>query len=766
MTLLRTPARRVEDGRLVTGAGSYVADLVDEETLLAVFVRSTVAHGRLVGVDLAEARKAPGVVAVFGAADLDLDDMPDIAGPGAPEAPHMKRPPLARDTVRFVGEGISVVIAESEAAAVDAAELIWPDIDPLPVASDLGVALSDQVLLFPAAGSNIVARKRYVSDGNPEPGEMVSAVTVDSPRLSPVTIEPLAMLVRPNGEGLDVWCGHQSPGRLPNQLGAFLGIPASSIRVRVPDVGGAFGTKGQFYPEYIVIAAAVLRLGRPVAWIQRRRDQLSGGTHGRGQRAWVELTGDRDGRIRTARMRVEADVGAYPLTGSRIPLFSQLVAPGLYDIPHIDIETTIAVTNRAPVGPYRGAGRPEAALAIERAIDAFARAGGLDPVAVRKLNYIPKEALPFKTVTGALYDSGDYAGALDLAVELADLDRFRAEQEERRQAGADPIGIGLCTFVERAGGAIGTGEYGRVELTEDGSVIVRTGSVGAGQGHPTVWRQLASTVLSVPFERITVISGDSAEVSESVGTFGSRSAQLGGSAIWRTAIEVRDRALKVASDLLEASSEDLVLENGVFRVSGSPDSGVSLAEVAVAARQAGVELAAEEMFDPRAQTFPYGAYIAVVEVEIETGRVSLLRLVAVDDCGNVLNPMIVEGQLHGSVMQGLGQALLEEFRYDEQGQPLTTTLMDYLIPGASQEMPLISGRLTSPAPSNPLGAKGSGEAGCIGAPPAVLNAVLDALAPLGVDNLSFPLTPNRVWTAIQTARNPKPKVISGGNRPL
>lgn len=757
MTRLGTSPRRVEDGRLVTGAGGYVADLVEDDTLFAVYVRSTVAHGRLLGADLTEARSAPGVVAVFGADDLDLEDMPDVAGPGAPEAPHMKRPPLAREVVRFVGEAICVVIAESEVAAVDAAELIWADIEPLSPAADLDAALADEALLFPAAGSNVVATRRLVSDGDPPSSpELMVAIEVDSPRLSPVTLEPLAILVQPNGAGLDVWCGHQSPGRLPHQLGRFLGIPAAAIRVRVPDVGGAFGAKGQLYPEYIVTAAAALRLGRPVAWIQRRRDQLAGGTHGRGQRARVEVAGDADGRIRSARFRVEADIGAYPLTGSRIPLFSQLVAPGLYDIPYIEIETTIAVTNRAPVGPYRGAGRPEAALAIERAIDAFARAGGLDPVAVRKLNYIPKEALPFKTVTGALYDSGDYAGALDLAVELADLDRFRAEQKERRQTGADPIGIGLCTFVERAGGAIGTGEYGRVELTDDGSVIVRTGSVGAGQGHPTVWRQLASTVLSVPFERITVISGDTAEVSESVGTFGSRSAQLGGSAIWRTAIEVRDRALKVASDLLEASSEDLVLEDGVFRVAGVPDSGVSLAEVAVAAKQSGVELAAEEMFDPSAQTFPYGAYIAVVEVEIETGRVSLLRLVAVDDCGNVLNPMIVEGQLHGSVMQGLGQALLEEFRYDDQGQPLTTTLMDYLIPGATQEMPLISGRLTSPAPSNPLGAKGSGEAGCIGAPPAVLNAVLDALAPLGVDNLSFPLTPGRVWTAIQTART-KPR---------
>ncbi|HSL26364.1 MAG TPA: molybdopterin cofactor-binding domain-containing protein, partial [Acidimicrobiia bacterium] len=422
---------------------------------------------------------------------------------------------------------------------------------------------------------------------------------------------------------------------------------------------------------------------------------------------------------------------------------------GLYDIEDVRADTTIVVTNRAPTGSYRGAGRPEAALAIERAVDAFAVAAGMDPAEVRRRNFIG--SLPYRTVTGALYDSGEYRGALDLALDLVDEKAVRAEQLRRRQLRLDPIGLGIGAFVERAGGAIDTGEWGRVSVNPDGTVVVATGSVASGQGHETVWRRLVASTLAVPVDQVRFVAGDTGEVAEGVGTFASRSAQVGASAAWRAAVAVRERARAIASELLEAAAADLVLAEGKFGVAGAPGSEVSWAEVAAAAQEQGVELVTEEMYIPHAQTFPYGVHIAVVEVELATGAVHLRNLVAVDDCGEVLDPMIVEGQLHGSLMQGLGQALLEEIRYDDDAQPLTSTLMDYLVPSAAMPFPLTTGRLYSAAPSNPLGVKGTGEAGCIGGPAAVLNAVHDALSPWGVAKLNLPLTPNKVWSAIRKA---------------
>ncbi|MGH8875527.1 MAG: xanthine dehydrogenase family protein molybdopterin-binding subunit, partial [Acidimicrobiia bacterium] len=388
----------------------------------------------------------------------------------------------------------------------------------------------------------------------------------------------------------------------------------------------------------------------------------------------------------------------------------------------------------------------------ERAVDAIAVAAGLDPAEIRRRNLILPHQLPYRTAAGALYDSGDYRAALDLALSLVDVEGVRAQQLARRKEGRDPIGLGIGAFVERAGGAIDSGEYGRVEVGPDGTVVVRTGSTSAGQGHETVWEQVVSEALTVAPEAVRVVAGDTAEVPNGVGSFASRSAQVGASAAWRTAVEVGEQARRLCAEMLEADPADLILEGGRFRVSGVPGTEITLAEVAARAAELGEPLAAEEMFAPGAQTFPYGVHLAVVEIELETGSVRLRSLVAVDDCGRVLNPMVVEGQLHGSLMQGIGQALLEEFRYDEHGQPLTATLMDYLIPSAVQEMPLRTGRLVHPAPSNPLGVKGTGEAGCIGMPAAILNAVYDALAPYGVTNLRFPLSPGRVWEAIRRGR--------------
>lgn len=734
------------------GTGSFTADLIDEATLHCAFVRSPVAHGTFDPPSLVSARDMPGVVAVYLADGLDLPDLPSSPGEGAPEATGMGQPPLARDRVRHVGDPIAVVVAASAREAVDAAEEVWVDIEPLPCVSDVATALLDETLLFPEVGTNLVHEATIRSPGVAPAYEHETEIEIEIPRISPVTIEPLAILARPNGDGLDVWCGHQAPGRLSDQLGEIVGLAPSLIRVRVPDVGGAFGTKGGFYPEYPVVAAVAHRLKRPVVWIQGRVEQLVSGTHGRSQMVKVRIGGDGSGKIKGVHFEIVSDVGAYPSSGSRIPLFTQYMGQGQYDIGHVETRAVAAVTNKAPTGPYRGAGRPEAAIAIERAVDAYAAEIRMKPEEVRRRNYIGPSAMPFTTATGAIYDSGDYSSALELALETVDIDKWRSEQDRRRRSSRNPIGIGIGSFIERAGGAVGSAEYGKVELLSDGTVVVRTGSTGAGQGHRTVWSQIAASVFTVPMDQISFYSGDTGEVATSVGSFGSRSAQLGGSAVFRTATQVCERARELASEMLEASVADLELVEGNFRVVGSPGSEISLAMVASRAAESGVDLTAEEMFNPDAQTFPYGAYIAVVEVDIETGQVDLLQLVAVDDCGNVLNPMVVEGQLHGSVMQGIGASLLEEIVYDDDCQPLTTNLMTYLIPTSTQLMPLESRRLTSPAPSNPLGAKGTGEAGCIGVPPAILNAVLDALRDHGVTSISFPLTPSRVWEAIRAAR--------------
>ena len=743
--------RRLEDFPFVTGAASYVSDLVDESTLHCAFVRSPVAHGVLEPPDLDEAREMPGVVAVFDAGTLGVPDLPSTPGRGAPEAAGMGQPALARGRVRHVGEPIAVVIAETPSQAVDAAEMVWVDIDPLPAITDTRQSLEEKVLLFPDAGTNLVHENRFTTRGFRPAAEVESSVEIGIPRLSPVTLEPLAILVRPENGSLEVWCGHQSPSRLPRQLSPFVGIPMENIRARVPSVGGAFGTKGQFYSEYVVVAVVAHRLNRPVAWIERRGEQFRSGTHGRGQQVRVTVGGDRSGRIRYLKSQLLGEVGAYPSTGSRIPFFSQFMAQGVYDIEHLEVYASAALTNKAPTGPYRGAGRPEAAISIECAVDAFAAEIGMRPEEVRRRNFIHSGQLPFTTHTGAIYDSGDYQAALDLALKTLDIEAWRERQDERRRLGEDPIGIGIASFIERAGGAVGSWEWGRVELLSDGSLEVRTGSTSAGQAHRTVWAQIAASVFDIPLDRTVFHAGDTEEIPKSIGSFSSRSLQLGGSAVLRTAQAVRDAVLDLAADMLEAAPQDLELTDGRVRVVGSPGTETSLIEVAEEAQSRGVELSAEEMFNPNALTYPYGAYVAVVEVELETGFVNLLQLVAVDDCGNVINPMVVEGQVHGSVMQGIGSALLEEVVYDGDGQPLTTSLMDYLIPSATQPMPLVSKRITHPAPSNPLGAKGTGEAGCIGVPPAVLNAVLDALRPLGVTSLSFPLTPTRVWQAIQAA---------------
>ena len=741
---------RREDHRLITGGGRYVADLAPPGTVHLAFVRSTEAHARITAIDTADAQRSE-VVGVFVAGDLSLGDIPGDSIAAA--APEFARPHLAVEKVRYVGEPVAVVAATSAAAAVDAADLVWVDYQPLPAVTDPRHSLEDEVLIHETAGTNVVHRTDLEVGELRDDFEIMSEIAVTNQRLAPNPIEPLVILAVPEVDGrLTVYISHQRPHGVQARLSQLIPIDRSKLHVVVPDVGGAFGMKGMTYPEHTVTAAIALRLGQPVMWAERRREHLSGGTHGRGSVHTVKLMGTRNGRIQRAEIDILADVGAYPHNGTGIPNFSRLVASGLYDIESVSVRTTAVVTNAAPTGSYRGAGRPEAAYAIERAVDAFARAADLDPVEVRLANFIPSDALPHRTPTGALYDSGDYAQALRRAVDLVELDHLRTEQKERLAERRNPIGVGFGAFVERAGGAVDAGEYGRVEIDRDGSIVVRTGSASSGQGHETAWAQLAAAALEASPEDVRYVAGDTDEVAQGTGTFASRSAQIGGAAIWRAAHVVKEKAIEFVANLMESAPADVLLSEGAFSIAGVPGTEMAWSEVAAAAEARGVDLAAEEWFVPGAQTFPYGVHVAVVEVDLDTGEVRLDRIVAVDDCGNVLNPMIVEGQLHGSLLQGIGQALYEGVQYSPEGQLLTSTLIDYAIPRATDAPPITSERLVHPAPSNPLGAKGTGEAGCIGAPPAIVNAVLDALAPYGVTDLQMPLQPATVWTALWESR--------------
>jgi carbon-monoxide dehydrogenase large subunit len=746
--------RRVEDERFVTGAGGYAADLIPEGALHVAFVRSPLAHATIDEIDLEATRDAAGVVAVVTAADLGLREIPGSTGRG-PAAVGMTRPVLADGVVRYVGEPVAAVVATSAAAAVDAAELAWLELDELPVVADFDAATSDATVLHPAEGTNIVMEDEPPYGTLPRGVDEVEVeVTVESPRLAPTPIEPLGIVAQPDGDGLLLRPSHAAPHRFRDQVASFLEMDSTAVRVVLPDVGGAFGMKHMLYPEYLVVAEMARRLGRSVAWIQGRREALSGGTHGRGMRHRVMIGGDRTGVMRRLDLRIEAEVGAYPHNGSQIPLFTKLVAPGLYEWDEVQLGITTVVTNRAPIGSYRGAGRPEAVLAIERAVDAFARAAGVDPVTVRTKNLIQPDQLPYTTASGALYDSGDYPRSLTMALEAMDLDALRAEQERRRLEGGRLLGIGFSSFIERAGGAPKSGEYGSVEVTPDGGLIVRSGSASAGMSHETVWAKLAAEVIPTPLEKVKVVQGDTDEVPQGVGSFASRSTQIGGSAIHRTAGVVRQRILQVASSMLDAEPGELDIDEGIVSVAERHGPGVGLDEVFAAAEEQGVVLREEEFYSPGYQTFPYGVHVAVIEVEPETGEIHLDHLVVIDDCGNIIEPMAARGQIWGSLMQGIGQALWEVVDYDDEGQLLSASLMNYLLPSSIIAPETRFGHLISPAPSNPLGAKGFGESGTIGIPAAILNAALDALAPLGVDDLVFPLTPARVWEAIQAARTP------------
>lgn len=731
---------RVEDQALLTGRGTFVADVRPQGCLEAAFVRSSVAHAHVRRVETSPARAVPRVVGAWSAADLDLAPMGFPPRTEAPAA--MARPPLATERVRYVGDPVAVVVAEDRYAAEDGVDAVLLDLEPL------------EAILDPRTGADPAATKLFDGAGNVasvrEVGGPVDDAVARAPvvvvaryhidRVAPSSLETHGIVVDPRAGGIDVWCSHQAPHRLRGVLARVFEMEPAAVRVRSPDVGGAFGAKSQIFPEYLVVARLALDLGRPVRWIEDRREAFFATTHGRGQYQTVTLAADEDGKLQALRLEIDADIGAYPHTGEFVPSMSLWVSSGCYEIPRIHARSRAVVTNKTPTASYRGAGRPEAAFAVERTMDLLARHLDLDPAELRRRNFVPPYAFPYASATGALYDSGDYGGSLAAALDLADYESFRAEQARRRTAGGDPIGIGICSYIERSGGQLGSSEFGAVEVWGDGWVVARSGTSSQGQGHLTSLAQIVATIFEVPLEQVDVRAGDTAEVAKGTGTFGSRSIQVGGGALYEAAMRVRAEGLTHAARLFETRPELITYARGAY-VSG--EHRVSLHEVARAA--GGIR--AEEEFAPP-QAFPFGTHVAVVEVDAGTGRVRVVRLVSVDDCGIVVNPAIVREQSIGSMVQGLGQALFEKVDYSQAGIPLATSFFTYALPTAASVPQIVHEDRTTPNPNVALGTKGAGESGCIGTPPAIVNAVADALGDPRLA-LDMPLLPERVWRTLR-----------------
>jgi carbon-monoxide dehydrogenase large subunit len=754
-SILGHAVRRREDPRLVTGTGRYVDDERPAGTLQVAFVRSPLAHAEIRSVDASAAAAQPGVVAVLTGSDLEL---PARVG-FAMVPPHLARPPLATGRVRFVGEPVAVVVAETRDAAADAAEAVAVDLEPLDTVVDPRAALGDEsARVFPDHGSNVAGHFAFGTDTDPMEGADVTIrARFVNQRLAPVPMEPEAIVVMPEAGRLTVWATSQTPFGLRAEIASSLGIEESEVRVVVPDMGGGFGAKAGARPELIVVAAVARRLGRPVEWVETRTENLMTMTHGRGQVQDVELGATRDGKLVGLRLDVVADIGAYPGIAMILPFLTGQMSSGVYEIPRIRYEANCVVTNTTPLGAYRGAGRPEAAAMIERAMDMLAGELGMDPAELRRRNLIPADRFPHTTAGGATYDSGEYARALDAVLDLAGYPALRAEQARRRDAGDRvQLGIGLAVYVEVTAAGIGP-EWGGVAIQEDGSVLVRCGTTSFGQGHETSLAQIAAEQLGVPLEQVRVVHSDTDAVARGNGTVGSRSMQHGGSAVHEAAGSVRDKARDLAAHLLEASPQDIVFREGRVGVAGVPERALTWARLAAAATDAAQRpegmtagLSAENDFAGEG-SFPFGAHCAVAEVDTETGDARLTRFFAVDDCGRIINPLLAEGQVHGGIGQGVGQALYEEVVFNADGNPLTASLLDYQIPSANEIPEVTTGTTETPSPHNPLGAKGIGESGTIGSTPAVQNAVIDAVAHLGVRHVDMPVTPERLWNAIREA---------------
>ncbi|HUA29913.1 MAG TPA: xanthine dehydrogenase family protein molybdopterin-binding subunit [Streptosporangiaceae bacterium] len=766
MSILGTRVVRTEDPRLLTAGGTYVDDLRLPELADAArvtFVRSPMAHAKITGMDADAARQAPGVLAVLTIADMDDLTPPPPPDPNAevnegaplPIGGLWSEPLLAVDRVRYVGEPVAMVITDDSYQGEDAAELVSIDYEPLPAVVGIGTALRTETLLFDGTDSNVPVDSGEASDDSIFDGcDAVAEQTIVNQRLAPMPMEGRAAAARFEDGKLTYWASTQNAQITRFILAGVLGADPATIRVITPDVGGGFGAKVGIDRDAILIAWAARKTGRALRWVETRSENLVGMTHGRAQEQTIKIGGTRDGRVLAYRLDVVQDTGAYPRMSGFLPFLTKLMACGPYDIPAVQTKSRVVVTNTTPISAYRGAGRPEATAAIERAMDLFAAGIGMDPAQVRRKNLIAPDKFPFTTPTGATYDSGDYVTALDKVLSAAGYDDLRAEQARRREIGdVVQLGIGLSSYVEITAADAAAGETARLAVHGDGTATVYTGSSAHGQGHHTAWAMLVQAELGIPMASVTVIHGDTDLIPEGIGTYGSRSLQLGGVAVHKAAIDVKDQARRVAADMLEAAEADLELdaEGGIWQVRGDPGTKRTWADVATHAGDDG--LVAYVQYSGGGATFPFGSHVAVVEVDTETGKVRLIRHVTVDDAGPVVNPVLAEGQRHGGIAQGVAQALLEEVLYDADGNPLTSTLADYAAVTAA-ELPSFE-LVTSETPTdiNPLGVKGIGEAGTIGATPATQNAVIDAVSHLGVRHIDMPTTPSRVWAAIEAIHN-------------
>jgi aerobic carbon-monoxide dehydrogenase large subunit len=781
--------RRKEDYELITGHGRFVDDLkADQERpaeLHMVVVRSPYAHAQIKEINLEDARALPGVIAAFSGEELvrsmpSLELITTLPGLRVPQ-----RRPLALERVRYVGDPVAVILAEDRYIAEDARDLVEIDYDLLTAVIDPEEALApDAPLLYDELGSNIAIQ---IPSGG---GDIESAfrlaehairLRVVNQRVAPSSLEPRACLFDfdPATGQLSAWLSSQTIYQARRALANALELDQHKILVRNAQVGGAFGAKVGISGEEVVAAALAVKLGRPVKWIETRRENLQAQTHGRGQVNYIEAAVQKDGRLLGLKVRAVADFGAFLAYTTPIsPNTTARMLNGPYAIPALDFQGVGVFTNTVPTAAYRGAGRPEAAYLLERTMNAIAQQLDIDPVEVRRRNLIAPDAFPYRTVHGALYDSGNYQAALERALELADYKGWRVKQQELRTAQSSTLlGIGISTFVEISGGPFGpTGpgvpqDAATVRIRRDGTLLVESGVAHNGQGHFTAFAQIAAQIFGLPGSHVLVLMNDTALPAYSIGTFGSRTTQIGGTAVAVAAQATKEKALQAAGRVLEAAPADLELTGGQVMVRGVSGRGISLGELARRVEEQpdliehdahqpingnSIEgLSAWREFSPSAPTFSSGAHVAIVEVETETGEVRVLNYVAVDDCGRVLNSYLTEAQIHGGLAQGIGQALYEEAAYDQNGQPLTGTLMDYTLPNAEQVPDFVVDAIETPSPINPLGAKGAGEAGCIGGPPTIANAVLDALAPFGIESIDMPLRPEKVWALVQASRQGK-----------
>jgi aerobic carbon-monoxide dehydrogenase large subunit len=787
--------KRTEDPRLIKGLAHYVDDIRLPDTLHVAFVRSVYAHARIKSVDTSAALHSPGVVAVYTGAEI-ADKLGAV--PCASALPDLKVPDyrvLAKDKALFVGHPIAAVVAKDAYAARDAVDLVMVDYDELPVVVDVEAAAKGGALVHEHFGDNI-AYKLTAGEGDIDAAlssaEHIIKQRILHKRLAPIAMEPRGVLARYfPGEGeLTVWSSTQIPHLLRTQLALMIGIAENKLRVITPEVGGGFGSKLNVYAEEALLGWIAMQLAKPVKWIETRRENIQATIHGRGQVGYIEVGCRKDGTVTGLRYNVIADLGAYhQLLTPAIPTLTGLMLSGAYKIPAIQINITGCFTNKMATDAYRGAGRPEATYVVERAMDLVAAELGMDPAEVRRKNFPASDEFPFHTATGLDYDSGDYEAALNKAAEISGYANLRAEQKKAREEGR-LIGIGISTYVEIC--ALGPSqampaggwESATVRIEPTGKVTVLTGASPHGQGQETSFAQIAADELGVDLNDVTVIHGDTGVVQYGIGTFGSRATAVGGTAVLVAIEKLKEKANKIAAHLLKADATRVAFEGGRYSVQAAKAAAAAEAaepvipvgeapaaalpephtegktsftiqEIALTAHLAKElppdtepGLSATYFFEPKNFTFPFGTHVCVVEVDPETGDIKFLRYVAVDDCGKVINPMLVDGQIHGGIVQSIGQAMFEEVVYDEQGQLVTGTLMDYAVPRAKHIPWFELDRTETPSPVNPLGVKGVGEAGTIGATPAIVGAIVDALAPFGVKHLDMPVKPETIWKII------------------